>query len=498
VVALTVTQNDTTNNKKAVVINNAATENGITLNNTGNGTAFQINSSATTGGGNSVSGIDYSSTTNTSAVPFNFTVNSASFAPSASLGLLSVRQQHASASGRAAYIGQAGSGDALAVINSGSGNSILINTNDFIVKGAFVSIGKSITSNALDVNGTVAATTFSGSGASLTSIPESGVTNLTSDLALKAPLASPTLTGTPAAPTAAQGTNTTQIATTAMVHSEVVLLAPLASPTFTGTVTAATLTTSAAVTHTVANNGNVVALTVTQNDTTNNKKAVVITNASTENALSITNTGNGAAIVIASSATTAGANAVSGLDYSSTTNTSAVPFNLTVNSSSFAPVASLGLLSVRQQHASASGRASYFSSAGSGEAIYVAGGNVGLAAGVNFVLDAGTGTKIATATNQKLGHYGVTPVVQPSAYTQTYSTADKTHANFTSADLTGITSSTTGSALAEPSAAYTQSEMQQNFRRIQDQLNALRADVADLKQLVNSVIDDLQALGLVG
>jgi hypothetical protein len=117
---------------------------------------------------------------------------------------------------------------------------------------------------------------------------------------------------------------------------------------------------------------------------------------------------------------------------------------------------------------------------------------------MDLAFGTGTGTKIGTATNQKLGHYGVNPVVQPSAYTQTYSTADKTHANFTSADLTGITSSTTGSALAEPSAAYTQSEMQQNFRRIQDQYNALRADVADLKQLANSVIDDLQALGLVG
>jgi len=42
-----------------------------------------------------------------------------------------------------------------------------------------------------------------------------------SDLAAKAPVASPTLTGTPAAPTAAQGTNTTQIATTAYVQAEV-------------------------------------------------------------------------------------------------------------------------------------------------------------------------------------------------------------------------------------------------------------------------------------
>lgn len=42
-----------------------------------------------------------------------------------------------------------------------------------------------------------------------------------SDMAAKAALASPTFTGTPAAPTAAQGTNTTQVATTAYVQAEV-------------------------------------------------------------------------------------------------------------------------------------------------------------------------------------------------------------------------------------------------------------------------------------
>ncbi|MCO5071151.1 MAG: hypothetical protein M9944_08095 [Rhizobiaceae bacterium] len=42
-------------------------------------------------------------------------------------------------------------------------------------------------------------------------------TTMANALALKAPLASPTLTGTPAAPTASAGTNTTQIATTANV-----------------------------------------------------------------------------------------------------------------------------------------------------------------------------------------------------------------------------------------------------------------------------------------
>lgn len=50
-------------------------------------------------------------------------------------------------------------------------------------------------------------------------IAESQVTNLTSDLALKAPLASPALTGTPTAPTASQGNNSTQLATTAYVDT---------------------------------------------------------------------------------------------------------------------------------------------------------------------------------------------------------------------------------------------------------------------------------------
>ena len=97
----------------------------------------------------------------------------------------------------------------------------------------------------------------------------------TSDLSAKAPLDSPTFTGTPSAPTAAAATNTTQIATTAFVRTEISNLvasapaaldtldelanalgddasfattvtnslsekAPLASPTFTGTVTVPT------------------------------------------------------------------------------------------------------------------------------------------------------------------------------------------------------------------------------------------------------------------
>jgi hypothetical protein len=50
----------------------------------------------------------------------------------------------------------------------------------------------------------------------------------------RAPLASPTFTGVPAAPTASPGTNTTQIATTAYADAIAALKANLANPVFTG------------------------------------------------------------------------------------------------------------------------------------------------------------------------------------------------------------------------------------------------------------------------
>lgn len=76
-------------------------------------------------------------------------------------------------------------------------------------------------------------------------------TTMTNALAQKAPLASPALTGTPTAPTAAAGNNTTQLSTTAFVQAAITALnntlttalalkAPLASPALTGTPTAPT------------------------------------------------------------------------------------------------------------------------------------------------------------------------------------------------------------------------------------------------------------------
>ena len=88
--------------------------------------------------------------------------------------------------------------------------------------GKFVKV-KSDGSGLEYVAGSVAshASSHASGGSDPVTLAQSQITNLTSDLAAKAPLASPTFTGTPAAPTAAGGTNTTQIATTAFVTSAV-------------------------------------------------------------------------------------------------------------------------------------------------------------------------------------------------------------------------------------------------------------------------------------
>lgn len=93
----------------------------------------------------------------------------------------------------------------------------------------------------------------------------------------------------------------------------------------------------------------------------------------------------------------------------------------------------------------------------------------------------------ADGSQAMLGFFGVAAVARASAYTQTYSTADKTHANFTSADL-----ATTAATQTTPWGFASQAQAD----AIATQFNALRVDVADLKQLVNSIIDDLQAYGL--
>lgn len=84
--------------------------------------------------------------------------------------------------------------------------------------------GNAGTATALQTARTISGTSFDGT-ANIT-LNNTGITNgagyiTSSALSTYAPLASPALTGTPTAPTAAAGTNTTQIATTAFVQTAV-------------------------------------------------------------------------------------------------------------------------------------------------------------------------------------------------------------------------------------------------------------------------------------
>lgn len=147
-------------------------------------------------------------------------------------------------------------------VNTNTSGNFTKATNGNFTAGT--SSGATITLNGSA--GTVTAATFSGSGASLTSIPESGVTSLTTDLAAKAPLASPTFTGTATAGTfAGSGASLTGIPESGVTSltSDLALKAPLASPTFTGTVTGGTFSGSGA-SLTSLPGGNITAATVVE------------------------------------------------------------------------------------------------------------------------------------------------------------------------------------------------------------------------------------------
>lgn len=118
-----------------------------------------------------------------------------------------------------------------------------------------------------------------------------------------------------------------------------------------------------------------------------------------------------------------------------------------------------------------------------------------LSDGADLILGSTTGTKIGTATTQKLGFYNATPVVRQTAYTQTYATADKTHANPTATTLTAA-SGTADGTVDDVGGAFNQTTLNNNFKEMATGINALIVDVADIKQLANSIIDDLQAYGL--
>jgi len=86
-----------------------------------------------------------------------------------------------------------------------------------------------------------------------------------------------------------------------------------------------------------------------------------------------------------------------------------------------------------------------------------------------------------------------------SAYTQTYSTADKTHADLTAAAVAGtVEAGGTGAEEGCWDTAAHRNTTITTLGEMKTTTNALLVDLTDLKQLFNSIIDDLQAEGIVG
>lgn len=135
--------------------------------------------------------------------------------------------------------GALGDGTYVGIVVSGTGSALNVVAGHITLARMANLAANSFLGNNTGAAATPIAMTIAQSKA-LLAITQADVTSLVSDLALKAPLASPTFTGVPAGPTAAAATSTTQLATTAFVTTADNLKANLASPTLTGTPAAPT------------------------------------------------------------------------------------------------------------------------------------------------------------------------------------------------------------------------------------------------------------------
>jgi hypothetical protein len=115
-----------------------------------------------------------------------------------------------------------------------------------------------------------------------------------------------------------------------------------------------------------------------------------------------------------------------------------------------------------------------------------------LSDGASISLGTLKGTQLGTSASQMLGFWGATPIVQPSAYTQVYTTSTKTLAAYTP-----IIESTTflGIAGGQPGSPYAQVSDLNNLRAAYENIRALTENVA---QVLNALLKDLHATGLLG
>lgn len=107
----------------------------------------------------------------------------------------------------------------------------------------------------------------------------------------------------------------------------------------------------------------------------------------------------------------------------------------------------------------------------------------------------GLDVDVTSAGAAKVGFFGVDPVQQRAAITQTYETAARVVPALTSVALTVTDGAGTndGTIAAITNTATTITAVQE----IVANQTALRADVLALAKVINALVDDLQALGII-
>jgi hypothetical protein len=102
-----------------------------------------------------------------------------------------------------------------------------------------------------------------------------------------------------------------------------------------------------------------------------------------------------------------------------------------------------------------------------------------------------------THTGTSVGFYSVAATARPAAFTQTYATATRTHSNPTAAALTDSTAGTATQVIAAVSGSGDDTTINDNLASLTDEINKLITDLANAKQVLNQMLDDLQLNGLL-
>ena len=187
----------------AAVKTEAFNANAISKTNTFNSNASAKQSAFDTNAGNKTTDLNTNASNKTETFNANAAENQTAVANSASAAATSASSAANSASDAEYWAGQAASGQVQADWNVSDTSSKAFILNKPTNVSTFTNDAGYINKDANNLTNYMK------------------TTDVNSELSLKAPLASPALTGTPTAPTATAGTNTTQIATTAFVSEAI-------------------------------------------------------------------------------------------------------------------------------------------------------------------------------------------------------------------------------------------------------------------------------------